>query len=577
VATPSAERNDAGSRSAYDPITTVTFVDGFGRALQTKREVDAERAGLVEHGFSVSGDVVYDWRGRVIQHGQTWFSSASATAVAFAPLVNPTTTTYDGLDRPLRVTAPDGTVTTTTYGHAVRRGVDRLTVSVTDALGRTATSYRRIDGQVTDLRQVNMIGGVATDLWTTYLYTELGQLSSVSDSATPANTTTATYDSLGRMIALQNPDTGLVEYRYTASGDLGAKITPNLRAMAGSQMIRYLRTYHRLDSVVNPTSAGVQFTYGPSTDAPGRRGRLVMRVDDSGTHEFTYGALGEITATHDELAPEGGVGPTIADTLFTYDSFGRVRSVRYPDNELVTYEYDRGGLLRKVYGDTASGTRDYVSEIRYDELGQRTFIQYGNGVTTRYNTNAVTRRMDSLETDSPVAGALQRLNYTYYADGNIASIWTGGTPSPAPNLAQVWQSFAYDDLNQLTGAWGYHTRDGGGEHSYSLSMSYDRIHNITNKTQSVWATPGPGGSWSQVAATSHDFTYLYKNGRPHAASSVGARSIEYDPSGNQTFVVDSTTGAARTMVWDDDDRLMQVVDSSSTVSFRSDASPLVAA
>jgi RHS repeat-associated protein len=88
----------------------------------------------------------------------------------------------------------------------------------------------------------------------------------------------------------------------------------------------------------------------------------------------------------------------------------------------------------------------------------------------------------------------------------------------------------------------------------------------------VWATPGPGGSWTQVAATSHDFTYLYKNGRPHAPSSVGARSISYDDSGNQTFYVDSTTGAARTMVWDDDDRLAQVIDSSSTVSFRYDAS-----
>lgn len=298
----------------------------------------------------------------------------------------------------------------------------------------------------------------------------------------------------------------------------------------------------------------------------------MSRTDDSGLHEFVYGALGEITATHVELEPDGGIGTTVADTYFTYDSFGRLRTVRYPDNELVTYEYDRGGLLHRVTGDRGSGAFDYVSELRYDEFGQRTMITYGNGVTTRYNTNALTRRMDSLETDSPVAGALQRLNYTYQPDGNIAGIWTGSVASAAPNLAQVWQAFNYDELNQLTYAWGYHTRDGGASHSYSLSMSYDRIHNITNKLQTAWATPGPGGSWAPVTALTHDFNYKFDSSRPHAATKVGGRPIDYDDNGNQTLTMDPNTGAVRSMVWDDDDRLLQVVDPSSTVSFRYDAS-----
>ncbi|MDP3273543.1 MAG: toxin TcdB middle/N-terminal domain-containing protein, partial [Deltaproteobacteria bacterium] len=555
-----------------NPIRTVSFVDGFGRARVTKRENEVELGGAVEPGFMVNGATIYDWRGRVVQASQPWFSIASATAPVSLPMINPTLTTYDFLDRPLTVTGPDGAVTTYSYGHEVRRGVDRLTTTVTDALGRTATSYRRLDGQVTDLRQANTLNGTLTDLWTTYLYTELGQLSRVSDSAVVPHHTTAQYDSLGRMISLENPDTGLVEYRFTAAGDLGAKITPNLRAMSSSAMIRYNRSWHRLDAIDYPTSTDVQFVYGSSTDLPARRGRLVQRTDDSGEHHFVYGPLGEVVATHSELVSESGIGLTVADTHYTYDSFGRLRSILYPDEELVSYEYNAGGLLRRVYGDAGKGPRDYVSEIRYDTMGQRSFIRYGNGVTSRYNTNPLTRRMDSLETDSPVAGALQRLNYGYTATGNLSSIWTAGVGAPAPNLAQVWQSFSYDDLDQLTYGWGYYMREGGAQHSYSLSMQYDRIHNITQNSQSVWMTPGGGAPWGQVAATSHNNTYLHESSRPHAATNIGGRKFGFDDNGNQSFSIDPNTGSVRTMVWDDDDHLQQVIEGGSTVSFRYDSS-----
>ena len=52
---------------AGDPITTVSFIDGLGRVIQTKKDLDRDPNGdgTVTTGMSVSGQVVFDTRGRV--------------------------------------------------------------------------------------------------------------------------------------------------------------------------------------------------------------------------------------------------------------------------------------------------------------------------------------------------------------------------------------------------------------------------------------------------------------------------------------------------------------------------------
>ena len=52
-----------------DPIDTVTFIDGLGRVIQTKKDLDrdANGTGTATTGMSVSGQVLFDTRGRVAQ------------------------------------------------------------------------------------------------------------------------------------------------------------------------------------------------------------------------------------------------------------------------------------------------------------------------------------------------------------------------------------------------------------------------------------------------------------------------------------------------------------------------------
>ena len=63
---------------------------------------------------------------------------------------------------------------------------------------------------------------------------------------------------------------------------------------------------------------------------------------------------------------------------FTYDSFGRMLAIVYPDGERIDYSYDAGGLLETATGHRGSGTSEsteqYLVSMSYDEFGQRVRI-----------------------------------------------------------------------------------------------------------------------------------------------------------------------------------------------------------
>jgi YD repeat-containing protein len=274
--------------------------------------------------------------------------------------------------------------------------------------------------------QIPAFFGGQLHLWTNYHYDTLGRLEQVTDAN--GNVTSAAFDSLGRMTALHNGDAGLTEWRYTIGGDLRAKITPNLRPL--NQFILYTREHHRLMRVDYPNAniAPTIFTYGTNNlflAADNSSGRLIRRDDASGYETFSYGELGEVVETNRVLNGIGAVGALSATTQFTYDSFNRIRSIRYPDQELVTYEYDNGGALRHVAGTTPSGgVNEYVKDIHYDVFGHRVFQRLGNNVATHYQYDPVMQRLQGVNTDSVNQGPLQRLTYSYTAVGNIAGVST---------------------------------------------------------------------------------------------------------------------------------------------------------
>src|SRR4029078_3704576 len=69
--------------------------------------------------MSVSGQIVFDTRGRVASQAQPSFSTGTSTALGAGTVTNPTTFGYDEIGRQTSMNLPDGTSqgiqTTTTY------------------------------------------------------------------------------------------------------------------------------------------------------------------------------------------------------------------------------------------------------------------------------------------------------------------------------------------------------------------------------------------------------------------------------------------------------------------------------
>src|SRR5947207_12922197 len=181
-----------------------------------------------------------------------------------------------------------------------------------------------------------------------------------------------------------------------------------------------------------------------------------------GIEERQYGKLGEtlyekktVTTFTDPLHP------SIFETRFSFETFGRLLQITYPDGEVVTNVYDSGGNLTNATGVkavAASGQNhryQYLQSLFYDKFEQRSVVTQGNGVKTVYSYDAATRRLSNLNAVRQGNNIFQNLSYSYDKVGNILGL-ANNVAVPPPNVfgGPTNQSFAYDDLYRLTHAEG---------------------------------------------------------------------------------------------------------------------------
>ena len=89
------------------------------------------------------------------------------------------------------------------------------------------------------------------------------------------------------------------------------------------------------------------YTYGEAGDEYGRAGRLALVEDASGGEAYYYSRMGEVTKTvRTVMASVADIRTYVYGA--TYDSWNRVRTMTYPDGEVVTYHYDEAGQVSKV-------------------------------------------------------------------------------------------------------------------------------------------------------------------------------------------------------------------------------------
>jgi RHS repeat-associated protein len=183
----------------------------------------------------------------------------------------------------------------------------------------------------------------------------------------------------------------------------------------------------------------------------------------------------------------------VFDVLSTFDALNRPISVISPDGSEARPTYNEANLLEQmsVRLRGAGEFIPFVTNIDYNEKGQRTLIEYNNGVRTSYTYDRETLRLTRLFTSrgsafpddcpnppNPPCG-IQNLHYTYDPVGNITSIrddaqqrifFDGQVVSPS-------NDYIYDALYQLRQAEGREhrgqTANNLPEHRPELKPHYD--------------------------------------------------------------------------------------------------------
>ena len=578
-----------------DDIETVTFVDGFGRPVQVKKDgavtdVQDGSASEAENVMIVSGRNVYDAFGRVAKayYPTTEALGSKTTFNKSFDNVSPTVTVYDVLDRATGVTLPDNSETKMEYG--TDSGVRALVATVTDALGNRQATYTSGSGKTLKTEQLSGPDGTIT---TTFEYDGIQRLVRVTD--TEGNVTTSTYDMGDRRTEVVHPASGKTTFTYDALGNVTSKQTANLAGEG--KAVTYDYDYHRLTGVNYPDHPenNVRYYYGGRNASQNRIGRLMLREDGTGAIEYFYGKMGEVTKTRRTLiVPNQAIATYV--TQWTYDSHNRLLEMIYPDEEKITYTYDLGGQLTNVHGYKSYGY-DYVNRIGYDKFGQRTYMKYCNGAETFYTYEPQRRRLQGLKVNAG-GNTIMDNAYAYDAVSNVLGVTNGAAlPQSGKAGGQMSHAYTYDALYRLSSATGTYTGADSKTASYTLSMGYDNMHRITSKSQHLTQD---NLQFDGTLNVGYDLTYTYgqDEGKKFQLDNVtdvnyrtetapdedgkvtNSHAYEYDANGNLVYV---NTGRVkkdggtdekaheRKLKWDEENRLLASDDDGFVTNYWYDA------
>ena len=508
-------------------IQTVVQIDGLGRAVRTAK------TGFVNgvDGWNISGAVEYDEKGRVIKEGMTEFIQGDIqTLLESVPIMTALYTAYeyDQKDRQIKTTLPDGSVQTAEFEIKDNNSI----CYSTDPLRNVSVQETDSRGNIVRVAKKDKDGNQLTKV--TYEYNAMGEMLKAFDAK--QNPITVEYDLFGRRTALESLDSGRQEFFYDECSNLVRENNSVLRE--NNKQINYeYDGLNRLVKIDYPDTEDTVYTYG-GANAPGQAAGKILKVQDaSGTLEYEYGSLGEVTKETRTLRTHlNGYYPTETAVMeYRSDYLGRMQWITYPDGEKVTYGYDQGGQVVSVKGEHWGHDFDYVTNILYDEYGQRVYIEYGNGVKTEYKYDPARRWLDTIKTENKWGQSYQNITYSFDAVGNVLGYENNCLDNVTGNY-KTSQTYSYDNLYQLIKV--------EGETTYNPYRSTVPEF-VSNYSQDfVFDTDGLGNMTSKVSKESvrpnkkigdnlnYNFTYVYDENYAHRLVRAGERYYKYDANGN---------------------------------------------
>ncbi|GIE36714.1 type IV secretion protein Rhs [Actinoplanes italicus] len=572
-----------------------TLYDGLLRTRQTQTASPS--------GGRILSDTFYDSAGRqVLSYGAYYDKTGSPGTELVKPLTqqdvpNQTSVEYDAAGRQIAsVFQPKGVErwrTTTSYGG------DHVDVS--PPAGATASStWTDARGRTIQVRQYPTRTPSGDDYdKTDYKYNSKGLLASVTG---PDGSQWAySYDLLGRRTSSIDPDSGTTTTKYDTAGRVTSTTDGNGQVLisAYDKLSRRVALYK---SSVTSNNQVAQWDYDQATFADGVTpvlGQVFQSIRIDSGRWYIKG----VTQYDENYRPkvskvtiptgETGLGGSYTYTN-GYNADGSLAAMSYPatadlNAETIKYRYtdhDQPLDMTTLYGNGIESS--IVSDSQYDALAHATqytlytgkFSGTGSRAYVSLETDATTGRLNkiSVHRDGKNPNTVTDQKYTYDDVGNVTKI----ADKPAGGSFTDIQCFTYDRHRRLQDAWTPASDDCiaaptnatlGGPAPYWQSYSYNAAGARTGLVDHATAK----GDVSTTYRFADTTPAVPTTGQPHVlrststVDSTGTRSATYtyDKAGN-TKTRPGPNGT-QTLVWDAENRLQSVTDTSGSNSYLYDA------
>jgi RHS repeat-associated protein len=438
--------------------TTVAVADGLGHVKQTQLTSDPQG--------TVFTDTTYDGFGRVHTASNPYRSSSDST-------YGLTTYVYDAIGRTTAITAPDASVTATSYTGAC--------TTVTDPAGKVRQACSDALGRLTQVTEAP--GGLG--YVTSYSYNTLNDLTGTVQNG--SHNRSFVYDSLSRLTSATNPESHTIGYAYDANGNLVSKTDG--RSISTTYSYDSLnRLTHRSYSDGSLAMAyqydGDAVFFGAGANGLGRL-TITSNGDGSFADHISYDPMGRVALVRHCLTGLPTNEPCWP-TTYSYDLAGNLISLTYPSGRTVKYQYNGASRPNLVTFDNLNGISvgyNYLTGATYAPHGAPTTITLGNGLT---ETNAYNDRLQlcSQQIASSAATLLNRVYNFYPTAGATCQPGSGGNNGNVMGVADNLvpgrtQAFSYDSLNRIATA---QTSATSGADCWAQQFGYDAWGNLLTET-----------------------------------------------------------------------------------------------
>jgi RHS repeat-associated protein len=479
-------------------------------------------------------------------------SSTSSIASALAAAINADSSAY------VTASASGSVVNLTTIATGSSTGYSLATSVTYDTSDFSGPSFTAGPSGSNLLHGFDAIAGtgtgitINTPLTTLYFYDPLNNLTCVEQHGTATGQTGCssspsydsssawrvrrfTYDSLSRLVASTNPESGAICYGTISGGTCqknGYDANGNLIYRTDARGILITYTYDALNRLTQKTYSDSTPTVTIAYDGTTISGcsptltitdgidRRTAMCDGAGWESWAYDSRGHV------LTDRRNTNSVTKDTTYAYNYAGGTTSITYPLGRTITYTFNAANQ-----GTSASDVANsitYASNAHYAPPGELSSLQNSGSaiISTAYYNNRLQPCRISVKssgtppsscTDSTDVGNV--LDYTYAFNSGTAN--NGNVASISNNITTArGQSFTYDELNRVSTAQTVAT---SGTYSWGLSFGYDAWANLL--TASV--TQGSAFTLS-LTATGKNQLSGYTYDAAGNLTSDGTNSYTYD-------------------------------------------------